>query len=250
MLTVDMDLPPGALLAPGGGDAAHMAAELGIVWFTAQTPECRVSDGRVKAIEAVGGGVVAQPVDGNAGNCRHMAANGSAYLSMTDRVACGFSADIGSVSDVLSFAVIFAAPNGPARTLAAVSAEGSRDYIALTQDAHDLTLARRNGAEIAITCPPSDRPALALARIDAEGLALAMADGPPVRVDDPAALPMGRVTGFIGCRRQRAGLYKTLGAGHFYDVAFMPGLNAFSPALDTLCSAMTTRVQEIGAHAV
>ena len=250
MLTVDMDLPPGALLAPGGGDAAHMAAEMGVVWFTAQAPECRVSDGRVQAIEAVGGGAVAHPVDGNAGNCRHMTGNGSAYLSMTDRVACGFFADIGSVSDVLSFAVIFAAPNGPARTLAAVSAEGSRDYIALTQDADHLTLARRNGAEVAITGPPSDRPALVLARIDEKGLALAMADGPPVRVEDPAALPVGSVTGFIGCRRQRAGLYKTLGAGHFYDIAFMPGLDVFSPALDTLRTTMKTRTQEIGAHAV
>ena len=65
-----------------------------------------------------------------------------------------------------------------------------------------------------------------------------------------AALPVGAVTGFIGCRRQRAGLYKTLGAGHFYDIAFMPGLDVFSPASDTLRTAMKTRVQEIGANAV
>ncbi|MEL6642572.1 MAG: hypothetical protein AAFQ79_01445 [Pseudomonadota bacterium] len=250
ILTLDVDLPPGALLPAVGPDAAHMAAERGVVWFSANPPGCRVADGRVEGIEAVGGGSVAEPVEENTGNCRHVVANGQAYLSLTDRSACGFSAEIGSVSGVLSFAVIFAAPKGPARTLAAVSAAGARDYIALTQDARNLTLARRNGAEIGVRCPPLDQPVLVLARVDADGLWLAQGDGPPVHAADPEALPTGPVAGFIGCRRQRAGLYKTLGAGHLYDIAFMPEIDVFSPALDTLRAAMVARTEDIGAYAV
>lgn len=250
MLMLDADLPPGALLPTAGPDAAHMAAESGVVWFSANPPGCRVGDGRVEAIEAVGGGPVAEPVEQNTRNCRHVGANRSAYLSLTDRMACGFSAEIGSVSDVLSFAVIFAAPKGAARTLAAVSAAGSRDYIALTQDARDLTMARRNGAEIGFTCPPSDQPVLILARVDADGLWLAQGDRPPVHAADPEALPTGAVTGFIGCRRHRAGLYKTLGSGHLYDIAFMPKMDVFSPSLDTLRAAMVARTENLGAHGV
>lgn len=252
MLIVDLDLPPGALLAPPAPDATDLAQKAGALWFTAERPDCQVSDGRVRQLQARGRDLVALPVEGNDLNCRHVVSGGGEYLSLTARTACGFSTELGDIAPCLGLFVIFSAPDGPAQTLAAVVAHGSRDYLFLNHDDGALTLGRRN-ADTAASVPvpaAARRPVLALARVDQTGLALSVDDGPIVEVPDPEALQDGAHTGFIGCRRQRAGLLKSLGAGHIYDVGFMPDTDPFSAGLADFKAALTARAKGHGAHGV
>ncbi|MEL6798299.1 MAG: hypothetical protein AAFO80_00350 [Pseudomonadota bacterium] len=252
MLELDLDLPPGVLLDPPAPDLGQLAARHGAIWFTATQPHCVVDGGRVVEIAAFGADITARPVDGNTLNCRHSVAGGSPSLAMTARMACGFSADLGAVGPCLGLFVIFSAPDSPARTLVAVSAEGSRDYLYLSHDDGTLFLGRRNGNAVASVPAPAaaQRPILALARIDSAGLAVSVDGGPPVSVPDAEAVLEGDVTTFIGCRRQREGLYKTLGAGHIYDAGFLPSIDPFSDDLAPLRQALIARVKGLGADGV
>ena len=252
MLELDLDLPTGALLDPPAPDAVQLAARHGVIWFTAAQPHCVVDGGRVVEMTALGADITARPVDGNALNCRHATTDNFPFLAMTARTACGFSADLGAVGPCWGLFAIFSAPDVPARTLVAAAAAGSRDYLYLSHDEGTLWLGRRNGDAVASVPAPAagQRPILALARSDSAGLALSVDGGTPVRAPDAAAALEGDVTGFIGCRRQREGLYKTLGAGHIYDVGFLPRLDPFSDDSAQLRQALLARIKGLSANGV
>ena len=221
MLEIAARLPPGALI--GGDDQAlaqallrtggarFVAREADILWANGSITGWRESH---MAIEAA----VAGP---NTGNSRFVAGPPSAMVC-AEGLNCGFALQ-GFAPEVEAFTVaVIYRSEGEAKTLASVFTGQSHNMIFLTEgDGVILAKDKMNSVELSLPVPAGKGAKLVLLGFDGRGLWLLAGDA---EVSVRGAVPdlAHQADFFIGCRSNRGGLAKTLGASRLHEVLFWP----------------------------
>lgn len=225
MLTIDTNLPEGALL---GAEAAALAAAVSAVggsWFQAAPGWVAPDGGAIAEWRPRAGQGLALPAAPNRGNAR-LDAEG---LRLTAGTNCGFCV-AGAAADAadFSFAVICRPGAEDLRTLLTLNLQGTKNYLFLSQQSGQVSFkSQSESGEVSLPLPPGT-PALVIAGFSrgrfflrAGGEVAQSATPPDTAITGPADL-------FIGCRSHREGLPKTLGEGHIAQVVFWP-LNILDP---------------------
>jgi hypothetical protein len=237
MLVIDMDLPPGALLT---AEDAPLPRDLGGLRYG--PGEGAAS--RLTALDPVPEGPRAVAVAGNADGCRVEEAGGARYLAFETGLPRGFATEAPVEMGAASLAVLFRAPEGEARTLAALCAPGSRDYLHLTVRDGAAEFAWRDAPGAAVEVGDVGAPVLLMASAAGGVLSVGTDRTGPVRAE-AAAFAAGPWTLFIGCRRQREGLKGTLGAARIADVVLYPDTDIFGDAAAPLRAALLARLKDL-----
>ncbi len=222
MLTISQDIPAACLI---GGEGAALAATLGAdqaLWFCAHPDDVLIGGDSVIGWRARVGGRDLRASAGNIGGSHFDVAQPS-FVHRTG-VHCGLTLPNAAPKGTrFTAAVIFAAPDDDARTLLAVNTGAANDMIFLSE-ADGQIFAKDRAGGLCAALPSSRRHGgLRLAIVSYTGRALhlwadgaaAVAAGVAVGLDAPIDL-------FVGCRSNRAGLSKTLGASRIRDVLFWP----------------------------
>ncbi|NNK67764.1 MAG: hypothetical protein HKO95_13640 [Rhodobacteraceae bacterium] len=243
MLFLDADLPAGALLDPPAPDPKEVLLSSEAIWYAAPA----VHGEPVRALDPIGNGPVAHPADGNEGGCQVDQYGRTPCLAFTPRVASGFASSDPVDMASFSLAIIFYAPDGDGKTIAATSASGSRDYRYVSEEGGVITFGLRNDPNAAkvVRSDISRKPTLVLAHAAGADLRLAIGDAAPVSVRTDAVFQPGPQDLFIGCRRKRAGLLNAQGAARVFDVVFLPDTDVFAPAAAPLRDALMARLEEV-----
>jgi hypothetical protein len=218
MLEIDADLPAGALLG-----ARRATRALGGLRYGPG------GGARAMALQAVPDGPRAVPVEGNAEGCPVEAWRGARYLAFETGVPRGFAMEAPVEMAAASLAVFFRAPEGEARTLAALCPPGSREYLHLTVREGVAEFAWRDAAGATVPVGDMREPVLLMASAAGGVLTLGTDGRGPARAE-AAAFAAGPWTLYIGCRRFREGLKGTLGAARVADVVLYPDLDLFGAA--------------------
>ncbi len=210
-----------------GGEGQSLAAAVlasGGIWFAANADEVLVEGDAITGWRARVGGVDLRPSAPNSGGFTFDTQNPSFVLQMG--VHCGFTL-AGAVQNVGRFtaAVIFAAPDDDIRSLFALNTGAANDMIFLSEaEGQIFAKDRAGGVGVYLPSPQrrSNRWRMAILSYTGRELHLwadgakSVGTGVAVGMDGPADL-------FVGCRSNRAGLSKTLGAGRIRDVLFWDG---------------------------
>lgn len=233
VLTIGCDLPPGVLL---GAETAAFAAALapaGAHWLSARPAQGLIEGDEVTGWALVAGGRSAIPAHSNAGRNAIGTWRGHSVIALQTGRNGGFVVpDIVDEAGRFSLAVIYAAPDGDARTLGSLTLgpEGSENLFFLSHSEGTLVAKDRAGgvtAEIPVAGPQEDFR-LAITSWDgarlllSTGGAMAEARGTMAGAEGPVSL-------FVGCRGHRRGLQKTLGAARIAEVIFWPGRALLAP---------------------
>lgn len=224
MLTIAQSVPQTCLLGGEGQSLAAAVLASGGLWFAANTDEVLVDGDAIVGWRARVGGVDLRPSVPNAGDSDFDTDNPSFVLH--SGVHCGFTL-AGAVQKVGRFtaAVIFAAPDDDIRTLLSLNTGVSNDMIFLSEaDGQVFAKDRAGGVGVYLPSPQRRDSRLRMAILSYTGRDLhlwvdgaqAIGTGVAVGMDRPADF-------FVGCRSNRAGLSKTLGAGRIRDVLFWDG---------------------------
>lgn len=238
MLTLDIDLPPGALLpAPD----ARPALPQGAICYR---PDPDAGGPAKRLTDAEGHGPAALPVEGNTDGCPVERIGGTPHLAFRKGEACGFASEQAVEMAAVSVAVVFRAPEGDPRTLAALCPPEERRYLHLTlrDGVAEFAFRDKDGARLPLDAG-GGAPRILMASAAGGRLALGTGDGPPA-----TAAPQDFVAGpyqlFIGCRRVRAGLKNSLGAARVAEVIFLPDLDIFAPEAAPHRAALRARLTE------
>jgi len=213
-----------ACLIGGEGQAlAGAVAASGGLWFTAHPDEVLIDGDAITGWRARVGGVDLRPSAPNQGGSRFgMDPNG--FILRTG-AHCGFTLQ-NAVQKLGRFtaAVVFAAPDEDIRSLFALNTGASNDMIFLSESEGQIFAKDRAGG-VSVQLPaPAQRSArwrLAIVSYTGRGLHL-WADGAAAYSQGVALGMEGPADMFIGCRSNRSGLAKTLGAGRIREVLFWP----------------------------
>ncbi len=222
MLHLSQTLPAGALI--GGEDRAltKALAVTGGARFTARPADVIRSGDKITGWREATGAVEATTATPNTGNSRFDEVSPAAFRFDTG-VNCGFSlAEFAPEVERFTAAVIYTS-GGEARTLCSVSTGQANNLIFLSESEGRLGAKDRQGAvEVAMDLTPGRRKAR-LVILCYTGRALVLKSGGN-SVQAEGAVPGMAHPGdfFIGCRSNRPGLTKTLGAMHLHDVVFWP----------------------------
>ncbi len=221
-LTLALNLPSAVLV---GGEAAALCDELApldATWFTARPAHVEAQGAEITAWSAQNG-KRAVPIVPNSGNSRFCTSPPAGFVFQTG-VHCGLSLrHIAPSAAQFSVAVRYSAPDEDARTLLSVNTGQANNMIFLS-DSDGLITAKDKGNALSVElAAPVRGPEVHLLILSFTGRELALsadgrlasAEGRPADMDRPADL-------FIGCRSNRAGLTKTLGAARIQDVIFWP----------------------------
>lgn len=221
MLEIAAKLPPGTLI--GGDDrlldeavlrsggARFIARDASMVWTNGKISGWREAHHAVEAVAAAP----------NTGNTRFDEGPPGAVICQAE-ANCGFTLP-GFAPEVEAFTVVVAYwSEGEARTLASVFTGQSNNMIFLTEG-EGILLAKDRQSTIEVSLPAATGPGVRLVVLGFDGHCLRLALG------DAKAEARGKVPGlahtadfFIGCRSNRAGLAKTLGASRLHEVLFWP----------------------------
>lgn len=221
MLEIAAKLPPGALI--GGderlldeavlrsGGARFVARDVSMVWTNGKITGWREAHHAVEAVAAAP----------NTGNSRFEAGPPGAVICEAE-ANCGFTLP-GFAAEVEAFTVaVVYRSEGEARTLASVFTGQSNNMIFLTEG-EGMLLAKDRQSTIEVSLPAAKGPGVRLAVMAFDGHCLRLTLG------DARAEARGKVPGlahtadfFIGCRSNRSGLAKTLGASRLHEVLFWP----------------------------
>ena len=221
MLEIAARLPAGALI--GGderlladavlrtGGARFVAREADIVWKNGSITGWREQHGAVEAVTA----------GPNSGNSRFQAGPPAGVVCQ-EGVNCRFTLP-GFAPEVEAFtmAVVYRS-EGEAKTLASVSTGQANNMIFLSEgDGVLLAKDRQNTLEVSLPAARGRQVRVAVLGFDGHSLRLSQGDA--------GAEARGAIPGmahpadfFIGCRSNRAGLAKTLGASLLHEVMFWP----------------------------
>ncbi len=244
MIYVDMDLPAGALL-PDSAPAQHVAdsyADFGGISLNAADllDDC----GDLSHWPDTQGDHSARPAAPNTGNARIGSAHGVSVLCLKQGQNCGFALEDILLSNAMcSMAVLFVSTADPAGTLLTLNPRAGRDYLFLAAAEGQLTLKFRDGDDPLVFSVHSTAPAtpsaaftLACATVKGSDMTLAVNDHKPMQLTGTSALQAGAHDLFIGCRSDRAGITKTLGAAQIARVWLWPDRNIFD---ETTHAALT-----------
>ena len=221
MLELAAKLPPGALIDGDDrllgeavlrtGGARFIAREAAMVWSNGGVAGWRESH---LAVEAV-------PATPNTGNSRFEAGPPGA-LVFQEGQNCGFTLP-GFAAEVEAFTVaVIYRSDGEAKTLASVFAGQANNMIFLTEgDGVLLAKDRQNTLEVSLPVPKGRGVKLALLGFDGRILRLGLG---AARAEAGGNIPglAHRADFFIGCRSNRGGLAKTLGASLLHEMLFWP----------------------------
>ena len=224
MLTIAQSVPQACLVGGEGQSLAAAVLASGGLWFAASPDEVLVEGDAITGWRARVGGVDLRPSAPNSGGSAFDLKNPSFVFQ--SGVHCGFTL-AGAVQKVGRFtaAVIFAAPDDDIRSLFALNTGASNDMIFLSE-AEGLIFAKDRAGGVGVYLPSPqrrDRP-WRMAILSYTGRALHLwADGAQAIGAGVAVGMDGSADLFVGCRSNRAGLSKTLGAGRIRDVLFWNG---------------------------
>lgn len=225
MLSIDIDLPEGALLGAEARRLAALVTAAGGFWLKPGALEADAGGVALRWPVSAGGGA-ALPVTPNRGNGRRAAAGG---LQLTAGINCGMAlAD--ALADCADFtlALLFRPGADEGRTLATVNLQGVKNYLFLThQDGVLAFKSQSETGEVALPLRAGPAPVLVVAGFSGGRMHLhlgghlagqsVVSQTPPDRgIGGPADL-------FLGCRSQREGLLKTLGEGVILSALICPG---------------------------
>ncbi len=221
MLELAAKLPPGALI--GGEDQllGDAIMRTGGARFIAREAAMVSSNGSITGWREAHLAVEAVTASPNTGNSR-LEAGPPATLVLQEGLNCGFTLPgFAAEVDAFSVAVIYRS-DGEAKTLASVFTGQANNMIFLTEgDGLLLAKDRQNTAEVSLPVPRGRGVKLALLGFDGRHLRLGLGD---LRAEVACKMPglAHPADFFIGCRSNRAGLAKTLGASHLHEVLFWP----------------------------
>ena len=221
MLHIAATLPPGALI---GGDDRRLAEAVlrtGGARFVAREADFRWTNGAITGWREQNGAVEAVTAGPNSGNSRFQAGPPPA-VRFQDGVNCGFTlSGFAPEVEAVTVAVIYRS-EGEAKTLASVFTGQSNNMIFLSEgDGMLLAKDRQNSLEVSLPVAGGRQAKVALLGFDGRSLRLGLGDrraevsGIIPGMEHPADF-------FIGCRSNRAGLAKTLGASLLHEVLFWP----------------------------
>lgn len=221
MLEIAANLPPGALV---GGDAERLSEAVlrsGGARFVAREADLLRTGEAVTGWREERGATVALPAGPNSGNSRFDPGPPGALICREGE-NCGFTLP-GFAAEVEAFTVaVIYRSQGEARTLASVFTGQTRNMIFLAERDGVVQVADRQATVgVALPLRPGRGARLALMGYDGRSLRLGL-DGQ--WAEAAAAIPglAHQADFFIGCRSNRAGLAKTLGASRLHEVLFWP----------------------------
>jgi hypothetical protein len=224
VLTIAQSVPQACLLGGEGQSLAAAVLASGGIWFAANADEVLVDGDTIAGWRARVGGVDLRPSAPNSGGSNFDTRNPSFVLRTG--VHCGFTL-AGAVQKLGRFtaAVIFAAPDDDIRSLFSLNTGAANDMIFLSE-AEGQIFAKDRAGGVGVYLPSSQRRGsgwrMAILSYTGRELHLwadgaqAIGAGVAVGMDGPADV-------FVGCRSNRAGLSKTLGAGRIRDMLFWDG---------------------------
>jgi hypothetical protein len=220
MLEIAAKLPPGALVGAEDRLLAQALVRSGGARFLARDADLIRTDGKITAWREARGAVEAAAAAPNTGHSRFDPGPPGALIC-ADGVNCGFALT-GFTPEVKAFTVaVIYASTGEARTLASVFTGQSHNMIFLSESEGRI-LAKDRQTTIAVSLPrPTGDCQLVILSFD--GTALRLQAGGQV-AEAKGRVPAMNHPGdfFIGCRSNRAGLAKTLGAARLHEVLFWP----------------------------
>ena len=222
VLILSQDLPQTCLIGSEGGVLAGVVAASGGVWFCASPDDVLIEGDNIAGWRARVGGVDLRPSAPNQGGAQFQM-QPAAFVFRTAQ-HCGFTL-AGATPSAARFtaAVIFATPQDEARSLLALNTGAGNEMIFLSEAEGQVFAKDRAGGVAAALPSPRRHGAWRMAIVSFTGRALhlwadgaqTMGEGLASGLDAPADL-------FVGCRSNRAGLAKTLGASLVRDVFFWP----------------------------
>ena len=230
MIEVGVSLPKAALVSGQNGTLTGRLSRMGAHWFSFESALVDRVDGDIRSVTARTGDLALKPVDGWDGSGRIETCHGADMLAGTARMNAGLRTEGTLEGETLGLAVIFSAPHGPAGTLWCVDTVAGESAIHLTHEDDGLALRDRRGSASA-TSPLPGAPGdlhLVFAQLGPDRVTL-MAGGAQVSAAMPASFAPGAAHVFIGCRRDRAGLTKSLGGFRIADVLAFPDLDLCDP---------------------
>lgn len=241
MLVIDADLPPGALL-PEPQAPVPAALDLGGLRYGPHGTAAAYLATLVPMPE----GPMAVAVAGNDGGCPAASFGATRFLTLATGRRCGFGTEAPIAMGAVSLAVVFWAPEGDARTLAALCEPEGRNYLHLTVREGVAEFAYRDGAGRVVLDAPeaAERPVLLMASAVGETLTLGSDSRAPATASAPAFGPAPR-TLFIGCRRFREGLRNSLGAARIADVVLYPDRDLFGAGSDDLRARLLAHLKTL-----
>ena len=223
MLTVSQTLPDNCLLGHQGRALEAALARSGGLWFTADADDVLVEGDVITGWRARVGGVTMRAAAPNQGGTQ-FDIDRPAFVFRSG-INGGFTLpDASPKANCFTAAVIFATPEDEARTLVSVKTGAANDMIFLSEADGQIFAKDREGAVAAVLPSPRRHGQWRMAIVSYTGRALhlwadgasAVGQGRASWLDQPADL-------FVGCRSNRSGLVKTLGASRLRDVMFWHG---------------------------
>ena len=222
MLTLSQNMPPVVLMGCELVALQAQIAELGGIWFHGDPEHVLIDGDLVTGWLAQDGQRVAVPTEPNAG-ASHYDLDHSGFAFQTG-VHCGFTLPNALPKiDRFTAAIIYSVADDEARSLFSLNTGAANAMIFLSEAEGKLFAKDRAGAvEVSLPAPPrNSQKQMVILSFDQRRLFLwaggemATAAGRPEGLDAAADL-------FIGCRSNRSGLSKTLGASVIHDVMFWP----------------------------
>lgn len=177
-------------------------------------------------------GVIARPTTPNTGNGLSGATGDLAGLQCRDGLHCGLVAEgLAPDAATASFAARYLPGWGEeAKTILTFNTGGGtkksagENYLYLSEAERQVTVKDDKGlVEITLPAPEPEATRLVLVSLMRDRLAVAVLGGAEAEARAKAQVLSGAGNLFFGCRNQRPGLTKTLGAALIADVWFWPG---------------------------
>ena len=234
MITLDTDLPDGALIGSERSRFATAMAEQGAVWFRGDWTSFDVDDatGVISGWHSTDRSLTATPTDPNQGHGLLADTGDYAGLRCVPEVNCGLVAkEITQSAGTFTMAVVYRpSEEAPSKTLLTLNtgysggSDAESNYLFLS-DAGDFFTVKDVRGAVELVVPVTSRPdGLRMAVVTLSGDQLALAenlDAPQVVTGADAGMRTAADL-FIGCRSHRSGLKKTLGGATIVEVMFWP----------------------------
>lgn len=245
MLSVDEDLPAGALVPEGAPLTAQVAA-LGGLWWSSEPRLVSVIDGAIAGIAPRAGAIALRPVVDNAGSARLVLHRGCEVIAGATGVQAGLVAEHRLACQSIGLIVVFAAPDPARHSLAAVQSDGAGSTAVLGVADGALTLKERKaaaGIEVPLAGAPG-APQIAFVHLG-EDMALSRDGHVFLRAEVGDAFAPGNAQLFLGCLRERSGLTMTLGPHRIADLIALPDIDLTASDHAMLRAAFRAYAQEI-----
>lgn len=224
MLTISERIPQACLIGVDDHVLAEAVAASEGLWFSANPDEVLLDADKICGWRARVGGVDLRPCAPNQGNSQ-FSHQPNGYV-LRAGVNCGMTLE-GAVTKLSSFtaAVIFSAPQEDIKTLFSLKNSDKNEMIFLSESEGQIFAKDRAGG-VAVQLPsPKRKSRSRMAIVSYTGRALYLwADGAQAMAEGVAVgMSSGPRDFFLGCRSNRKGLVKTLGAGLIHDALFWKG---------------------------